>query len=113
MILALIVLLCIAATVVTAAGVKRQVLHPGLAVPLVAGLPLVGWLVLQLSAQPVRSPLEFEVLGQYHRLSDTLRIGTRPDADVVLRGTPVPEADVALVFDPVTRQLRLHVKRAA
>src|ERR687891_1678187 len=99
MILAPIVLLCLAAAVVTAAAVKRHVLHPWLAVPIVTGLPLAGWLVLQLAAQPARSPLEFEVLGQYHRLSDTLRIGTRNDADVVLRGTPLPEVDVAVAFD--------------
>jgi cell division protein FtsW (lipid II flippase) len=112
MILAPIVLLCLAASVLTAAAVKRHALHPWLAVPIVTGLPLAGWLLLQLTAQPARSPLEFEVLGQYHRLSDTLRIGTRPDADVVLRDVPLPEADLALAFDPATRQLHVTVKRA-
>ena|SRR5688572_16193309 len=113
MILALIILLCIAATVVTATAVKRHVLHPGLAVPIVAGLPLAGWLALQLIAEPARSPLEFEVLGQYHRLTDTLRIATSADADVVLRGTSVPETDVALTFDAASRELRINVLRAA
>jgi hypothetical protein len=113
MMLALVVLLCLAATIVTAAGVRRHVLHAALAVPIVTVLPLAGWLILQLTAQPVRSPLDFEVLGQYHRLSDTLRIGTRPDADVVLRGTPVPEVDLALAFDPATQQLHVQVKRAS
>ena len=68
---------------------------------------------MQVTADPARSPHEFEVLGQYHRLSDTLRIATESDADVVLRGRAMSDVAVDVVFDAGTQELSVHVLRSA
>jgi hypothetical protein len=112
MILAATVLATLAVAAAVAGLVRRGVVHALTAVPLVVLTPLAGWLLLQTASVPVRSPDTFEVLGQYHRLSDTVRIAARAGADFVVRGDIAADADVAVSFDAATAQLRVQVMRS-
>jgi hypothetical protein len=111
-ILALTVVAGLAAAIVAAVALKRGVLNSHFGVPLVAAVPLAGWLLMQFMADPARSAHELEVLGQYHRLSDTLRIATDRDADVVLSGD-ARDAALDVAFDATSQQLRVYVERAS
>jgi hypothetical protein len=112
MTLAALVVVCLAVTVIATLAVRAHRLPAPLGVVAAAVVPLGAWLFMQLASEPARSPVRFEVLGQYHRLSDTIRIATSADADVVLTAPGAADADVALSFDAATAQLRVAVTRA-
>ncbi|CAN5709180.1 hypothetical protein BH23GEM9_BH23GEM9_17480 [soil metagenome] len=113
MTLAAIIVVTLACAVAASVLVRRGAIHAAVAVPLVLLPPLGGWLLMQSWSVPSRSPHTFEVLGQYHRLSDTVRIANRDDADVVVRRGTIADADVAVSFDAATAGMRVEVNRAA
>jgi len=113
MMLALVIMACLFAAVVAAAAVRRGVLHAWTAVPLVTLLPMAAWLLFQARAETERSPWEFEVVGQYHRLTDTLHVGTAADADVMLREDPLAGTDVRVSYAGGDDSVHVRVVRSA
>ena len=118
MMLALLLLSCLAVAVLSAAAVRRRALSSWLAVPLATALPLLGWLAFQAAATEARSPFEFQVLGQYHRLADTLVIGTDSaregggGSDVVLSGTSLPDTRVKVSYAGGADSIHVRVARS-
>jgi cell division protein FtsW (lipid II flippase) len=112
MMFAALILLCLAAALVCALAVRTQRLPGAVGVLAALLVPLGAWLAMQMTSVPARSPLQFEVLGQYHRLSDTLRIAALPTADVVLTSAAAAAADVTVSFDAASEQLHVQVHRA-
>ncbi len=111
MILAAIVALSLVAGCVTSLLAARGRIHAFTAVPVVVLLPFLGWLFMQLFATPPRSTETFEVLGQYHRLSDTLRVSGEADANIVLH--QATEAGVTVAFEAESGALEVTVERAS
>ena len=104
---------------------KTRLLPPAMLVMAVITVPLICFAYMQTRARPLRSPLSFEVLGQFHVLAaggtnagadsapagrdsrNTITFGAAAGSDVVLRDSPM-RVDVA--YDIAAAAFTVHVR---
>lgn len=107
MTLALLIAACLLVTAVAARiAAKSRKLPPAMLVFAAIVVPLVAFAFLQTRARPLRSPLSFEVLGQFHALDDTITFGAGSAAKVVLHESPMR---VAVSYHAASGEIDLHV----
>jgi hypothetical protein len=108
--LALLIALCLGTVVVSAAlATRARRVAPALLVLTVVLTPLACFAFLQTMARPTRSPLAFEVLGQFHPLGQSITFSDESTADVVLTRAA---AAVLLRYEPAARAYTVRVQRS-
>jgi len=111
MTLALLIAVALLVTAILARiAAKTRLLPPPMLVLAVVSVPLICFAYLQTRARPLRSPLSFEVLGQFHSLADTITFGAGSRPDVVLSESPMR---VAIAYDVATGEIAVSVREGA